>query len=308
MLCSIIKLIECTLRQTATCFLAPPRSADTPASTPLGLSLLESCIKKLTATSSKQPVLNEQHHALNALYSEKTNLHILFRHLPTSVQSFVPYLHLPNPSSIVPESEVRKLVTNWIKDLVVSVKEGAYNVLKSRVGSGSRLSQVRLAVLDLIYKVEFDHHDTENHTPDVTGTSKGDPILKSPPWATITSQLLEARFSFWTNLLRPTFVQRSKDLIRDAFLLITSQPSNLYASKLEALGSRDRNVEGFIWDSSKEGDTVIKNWTPAIMEITEGFEKVIMEVKIDIRPLFVMPGIGEGKIEGDVFDLQRYVA
>ncbi|TPX44055.1 hypothetical protein SeLEV6574_g04745 [Synchytrium endobioticum] len=304
MLCSSIQLIELTLRQTAICFLAPPRPPNTPASAPLGLSSLESCIRKLTTPAPKQSTTSEQHHSLNGLYSEKTNLHILFRHLPSVVQSFVPYLHLPSPSSIVPESEVRKLVMSWIENVVALMKERAYNVLKSRVGSGTRLSQVRNAVLDLIYEIEFDGNN--NHSSHSPGSHTVVKLHSSKqiPWNTITSQLLETRFSLWANLLRSPFVKRAKDLIETSFIVLTSQPSTLYISKLESLNSHDQGVEGFIWRLGKEGDgTTIKTLTPAITEITEMFEKGILEVKADIEPLFVTT-TAVGKSDEDVFDLQ----
>ncbi|TPX31408.1 hypothetical protein SmJEL517_g05227 [Synchytrium microbalum] len=294
LICTVITLIEVTLRQTATCFLAPPRPPGTPSSTPIGLSLLETCVRKLTSTT--KTTLDAQHSALSGLYSEKTNLHILFRHLPPAVQSFVPYLHLPNPSSIVPESEVRKLVAACIERLMKEVNDGAYQVLKTRVGSGIRLSQVRQSVLDKISSIEIVPSAENGHSPSPSSPAKSAPQI---PWSSITSQLLESRFSFWTSLLRSTFFRRAKDLIEASFTVITTQPSTLYTSKLESLSTQDRNMEGFIW--AAESDGVLRGWTPSIAEITGKFEKGIMEVRADIEPLFAGSSV---KDDEDPFDLQ----
>eukprot|EP00842_Homolaphlyctis_polyrhiza_P004829 jgi/Hompol1/5347/HPOL_004355-RA len=241
---------------------------------------------------------------VSSLYSEKANMHIIFRHLPQSIQHYSPVLNLgkSNISSALTNSDVQTVTRAWLSGVIAVVNGAAHKLLESVV-SGVLLARIRKSVLVHIHHIEFGDPDAviDSNTLAV-GLSVGvtkDESHKSE-WKSLAADTLsQPDFSLWKDVCQPFMLEKSIQLIQHAFEPLAKQPHVELARSLAnlSLGSHvDRDVSRFVWGSASEAtdattishenlQALCRMQTPDLMQLGSAFEDAAMVIREDLLPL-----------------------
>jgi hypothetical protein len=140
----------------------------------LVLTLQQSTIIFQQTTSTK-PLLDHHFHQIltpssvskdgsniiSALYSEKTNVHIIFRHLPPAIQNHIPPLHSGISSEAVSVEWFKEAMQAWLDEIAKKIHDFAMQILQN-VDSATKLSSIRKALIECIWAEEYPEHVQSN--------------------------------------------------------------------------------------------------------------------------------------------------
>ncbi|KAH6559757.1 hypothetical protein BASA62_000151 [Batrachochytrium salamandrivorans] len=246
-----------------------------------GSSLIELFLKRLQKASSREDstakslsqtplAFHEDSLCLvSDLYSEKTNMHILFRHLPESIQRFSPVMNLDSNTVNLCNESVQSSTQQWLHTITRMIQTEGSSVLSS-ISSGVSLVAIRSRTLEYI-------HVIQTQTPFAFRNLVGFGSTPNLNWS--------ARY-----------------ILGKAFELITNQPQTLLREALTKLNKSphaDRDVASFVWNtgvseiherniSYSNIKAVCRMQTPSIKELGEEFESAVMLVRLDVLPLIEM--------------------
>ncbi|KAI9332678.1 hypothetical protein BDR26DRAFT_921664 [Obelidium mucronatum] len=248
-------------------------------------SLLESTIASIcktpTPSDSGAIPINSMYH----LYSEKTNMHVVFRHLPIVIQNHVPLF--VSDKTAISKDAIRTLLDAWLLDVTNEVKIGVFNVL-SHVSVGSQLATIRETLLKSLS--EFERADS------TTTTSGG-----NEDWGAACAHLLDRKVSLWEEVYRSVFKELSLRLIESSFGGLVNQVQTVLAPLVKScttLNSEDSSVADYIWTAPNSGNNktgirksdavpelLCRVQTSSLGSITDSFERGLEEMKADVIPL-----------------------
>ncbi|KAJ3088095.1 Golgi transport complex subunit 1 [Quaeritorhiza haematococci] len=295
----VVKLVDATLRQVAQVFIQPQSPQQAHRSPLPGahsasnsndergepMSLFETYIHSLRKREPLDPSRSGRNgiigdgstgggsstNLITGLYSETANVHIVFRHLPSSVQNYTPFLNVGIGSATgrdLTQAVVREAVTAWLKEVAEELRKGGYGALKT-VDAGATLAAVQKSVLEAIYERVAGTTTTElrnsgSTKPHVSlekvsiiGTAPGSLQVKRPthgqqPWNELCTSLVGRPFSIWDEIFRPVFNRRAEEIVRQRFKTLAEKPYALvreHAKKInEEVNNIDRHVGEYVWD------------------------------------------------------------
>ncbi|KAI8813485.1 hypothetical protein BJ742DRAFT_431862 [Cladochytrium replicatum] len=295
-----VKVIVVTLHHTSVLFLRIPSnrvpsvgfSPETEERLPP--SLIEQCISSLE-TRPDAPTPNARsptptgpsttsHSFLADLYSDKTNVHLIFRHLPSNIRTYVPHINTGRIASspvLLQRTVVQKHVKTWLTSLGVlnsaehlpvgqlgEVGRLAYDVLRKRVRKGTELCGVRDAVLQLVAELEAGGYVVSHSAAGRTGSfstthdvavasglkglsagRRGSSGTTEELTYSNMCTLLDIEFSAWNHLLRDVFFHRARDIVVEAFSRLTRKSED----KLKELSSKisdntaGLDISAYVW-------------------------------------------------------------
>lgn len=153
----VISVIETTCRDAQNIFLRP-HSADQNTSLPDGESYLEAYIQFLGQHANRSEKSNSvpqtSNNLLSGLYTEKTNVHVIFRHLPLSIQTYSPSPKADGINGKISREAVRQTVQIWWEDMVKATRKSVYTLLQL-VENGMTLSNLKRSIVALIEEIEI---------------------------------------------------------------------------------------------------------------------------------------------------------
>ncbi|KAJ3149918.1 Golgi transport complex subunit 1 [Geranomyces variabilis] len=235
----------------------------------------------LSATvAALSPPSVQKGHSMSDLYKDKTNLHVIYRHLPTSIAAFRP--RVDSASSVrVPPEAARKEIEAWevvVRELVAKTVGGWLSVLDK----ATVLSDIWTTVIHSVKGLETNEAEQQH--------------------ALLCQQLFGARYSIWTNVLRTPFIQSSEAVIKFSLHGLATQPDAMIKPMLAGFGNisqPDRHVTEYMWsaenfaagniDLEDTAAVVYRGETPSLASLGAAFENVIRAVKSDTAPLFETP-------------------
>ncbi|KAJ3139409.1 Golgi transport complex subunit 1 [Physocladia obscura] len=242
-------------------------------------ALLDSLITELTA---KPKLSGFAGNLLFSLYSEKTNMHVIHRHLPSAIQSHIP-LFATGGNNKITKDFVKENVDLWILQSIDEIRRKVTAVLK-HVSSGLQLAAIRETLLK--YIEQFDSND---YLSEISSTSA--------EWQKLCIHVVERRVPMWDDIFRPVFKELSMAVIENSLLSLSDQVETVVTPFLQALqqiDSHDRNVAKYIWNvvsknsaNSKinEPDLLCKTESVSVTTVTDSFEKTLESIKLSIVPL-----------------------
>lgn len=151
-LCELIKMIKITMLHIQQTFI-PNETSD--------ISLLEIYLRDLQKGFQKNENDNERTiyqkgQFIIGLYSEKTNIHIIYRYLPEIIQKYAPLFH----SQLNKQSDnkcnqiyIQEVFSSWINQLNQEIQKEC-NVLLQQISSGENISNIRRNIVMLLNKDE----------------------------------------------------------------------------------------------------------------------------------------------------------
>jgi len=150
-LCELIKMIKITMLHIQQTFISDELS---------GISLLESYLRDLQKGLQKSDNDNERNiyqkgQFIISLYSEKTNIHIIYRYLPEIIQKYAPLFHsrLSKQPEINDKSYIEEIFNTWTNQLNQDIKKEC-KVLLQQISSGENISNIRKNIVILLNKDE----------------------------------------------------------------------------------------------------------------------------------------------------------
>ncbi|KAI8610181.1 hypothetical protein BC830DRAFT_1147014 [Chytriomyces sp. MP71] len=250
-----------------------------------------------------------------ALYGEKTNMHIVYRHLPPSIQNHVPLFNMGGGgigAMGVGGEAVTQAVESWLAEVVADVQGGVSAVL-SHVKGGAQLAIVREA---LIKKLSDFEKTPSVGSGDDDGRLGAAAVPSSAPltsdWNVLCVHLMQRQVSLWDLVFRPVFKDLSVTVIEKSFEKLSEQVDSVLVPLLntsQRLDSEDSSVSSYIWTSTlkqhKPGatataaaaaeatkmDLFCRVQTPSLGVLTDAFEQTLAAIRADVIPL-VTPKFG----------------
>lgn len=268
--------------------------------------------------------------AIIGLFSEKTNLHVICRYLPSSIKDY----HFPSKSlnSRTSTHDVRRTVEQWLQTISKDIQKGLEKLF-GQVTSGKALAQIRHHIVEYVAKVEG-HRDLQlSAKGDGDNNSSWDQVCTIVnienilanclirPYLQLCADLLGHPYSLWTDLIRPTFNSSAERVICQSFESLATQPDVILRPRLKSLGDVsapgmflnllsgnlrarliddiDRHIAEYMWSRESyvpgvpEMNTTLayRLESPALANFCDAFEDLLHEIKSDLDALFVdLPG------------------
>ncbi|CAG8438754.1 10636_t:CDS:10 [Acaulospora colombiana] len=114
--------------------------------------------------------------SLTRLYSPSTNIHLLIRYLPESIQTFTPFLHTSGARGQFSQEDITLRMNLWIEHIAEEFQGRLGDVL-SGVNSASRLNELRENIWEVLKNDENIREDdqsvTKKHPSRIHRTSLG---------------------------------------------------------------------------------------------------------------------------------------
>lgn len=178
-------------------------------------TLIESYVasfKKTFLIPSKSSHGNEtpSQSAITRLFSPSSNVHLIVRYLPDSIQNYTPEF---DPSPTLSPTDVQQLAQSWLEQVETMLKEKMPEIL-APIHTQHELIRVRSKLWELL--------DEDENTKDV----------KNNAWQKTIQSLLTIRYSLWDGLFRGSFNNRSKLLMDQALTQLSNQPESIVWSAL----------------------------------------------------------------------------
>ncbi|TPX59377.1 hypothetical protein PhCBS80983_g02491 [Powellomyces hirtus] len=234
-------------------------------------SLLTKTVSQLTAPPAAQS------HSISEIYREKTNMHLIYRHLPASIAAHRPRVDPVNTRAVSPEV-ARKDIDAWEREVRNSVTSAA-TVWLGVVEKATILSTIRNHVLHSVKEGE-----------------RGESASQYPA---LCSQVFGKHYSLWTDLIRAPFNEVAEAVLARSFEGLATQPEAMIKDMLINLSNvsqPDRHVAEYMWsaenfaagsiDLEDSAAVVYRGETPALASLGSSFEKIVRDVKDDASPLF----------------------
>ncbi|KAJ3295924.1 Golgi transport complex subunit 1 [Borealophlyctis nickersoniae] len=300
-LCDIVRTVVVTFQHVANIFLPPARSGPPTSSLhmPVSASLLGTNIHSLsqrpTDAHDETTPTQISNYLITGLYTDKTNVHIISRHLPSSIQNYTPALNVTASTSELSRDIIREMVNLWIENIGQLMKQDGYALLK-RIESGKVLSRVRESIMKLLCGVDK-RADAGNDRDLDSVIVEG---VNTDNWQNLCLRLCDCPISLWSSLMREIINMRSADIVRQSLDSMFERSGNLLRKKLrlfadEAAGGSERDIAGFVWATEDavgsptglDGKVFIRAESPLLRELSADFETSLRELKEDLDPLLV---------------------
>jgi len=151
-LCELIKMIKITMLHVQQTFIVDKAS---------GTSLLESYLIDLQNGLQKsdddiERNIYQKGQFIIGLYSEKTNIHIIYRYLPEIIQKYAPlfHSHLNKQSEINDKPNIEEIFVAWTNRLNLDIQKEC-RILLQQISSGENISNIRKNIVILLNKDEI---------------------------------------------------------------------------------------------------------------------------------------------------------
>ncbi|KAJ3193654.1 Golgi transport complex subunit 1 [Irineochytrium annulatum] len=306
-LANVIKTLQWTLLQIAQIFMPNLKSESAGRIRCLPTSLLDSCIKAIEErridrgdTFGGAPTSSN---IITRLYSEKTNIHVIFRHLPASIQSHVPFINITGQVGTLTGKLVQEYVNRWVVETLKRLQDGIFKVLRVAT-SGQQLAGVRKSVVAIIGAVE--------QTPAmkaIGGVPQGvEALPEGILWSDLCSEFSDNPLSLWHGLFREIFRSIAIEIMANSFQSLSQQPALDLLPRLHSFSTDfipDQDVAAFIWArdgnvlplSTSDPVNCFRVQTPAVLEFCNLFESTFLSIKDDISALLAWaPGSGAAQL------------
>ncbi|CAG8451705.1 3524_t:CDS:10, partial [Ambispora leptoticha] len=271
----------------------------------------------------------ESKSSLTRLYSPSTNIHLLIRYLPESIQTFTPFLHTTGTRGQFPQEDIRMHTNHWV-DLVVEEFRGKLGSLLANFTSVTDLYELRKAVWEMLKEDEL-----SNIGGLISQEPKGERIHRTSlgfiltlqktnwSWCFVCNIVLNKTFSIWNDVLREGFNQRFEDIILSSLALLSSQPENIsknYLPRIQITTNEERHLGKFIWEQSNiilsdtskligDGSTLktriqslVYSQTSCVHDAKESFDKILKDMLLDLQSTFSLTGFTTKDGNDDLFN------
>ncbi|KAK4518497.1 RNA export factor gle2 [Mucor velutinosus] len=230
-------------------------------------TLIESYIESFLKTfliPSKSSHGNEtpSQPAITRLFSPSSNVHLIVRYLPESIQNYTPSF---DPSPHVLPSDVQQHIAAWMEEVKAILNDQLPHTL-APIHNQAELTQVRSKLWELL--------DEDENTRD-----------KTNKWQITAKHLLSARYSLWTSLYRNVFNDCSKKLIDTALADLAKQPAQvvwpLIMDPKKQRPRRDFSLTMKIWPSTAKHQAAFALPNLSSSQEIEGFKASLKETAND---------------------------
>ncbi|KAJ3188301.1 Golgi transport complex subunit 1 [Gaertneriomyces sp. JEL0708] len=231
-ICEALDELRVTLRSLATLFLRDPKTG-TPS---MYEKVLQAVLDVPEATQE-----GNMRGTIAGLYSEKTNIHIILRHLPSSVRRHAP--HVPNERKALLPGAVQHSVSSWLDEVTRLLRSNVEIVLKA-IEKGDDLARVRSTVVRFVSNTEYPS-SVVDHKRSVLRHSEAE------PWDALCRRLLSRPFCLWKDIARQSMNMRAEKMLQSVTEHLSCQPREYLKPKLAKLSENsipDRHMSSFIWD------------------------------------------------------------
>ncbi|KAJ3156264.1 Golgi transport complex subunit 1 [Geranomyces michiganensis] len=224
--------------------------------------------------------LGQKGRSMSDLSKDRTNPHVIYRHLPTSIASYRPKVDSAGAIR-VPLEIARRDVEAWeagVREQVAKTVVAWLSVLDK----ATILAEIWNTVICSARSLETGEAEQQH--------------------AQLCHQLFGAPYSIWTNVLRTPFTQSAETVMKRSLHGLATQPDAMIKSMLagfENASRPDRHVTEYMWsaenfaagniDLEDTAAVVYRGETPSLASIGAAFENVIRAVKTDSAPLFEVP-------------------
>lgn len=200
--------------------------------------------------------------AITRLFSPSSNVHLIVRYLPESIQNYTPCF---DPSPQLMPSDVQHQVSAWMRDIEAMIRDQLPQTL-SPIENQAELIQIRSKLWELL--------DEDENTRD-----------KTNKWQMAAKHLLSARYSLWTSLYRDVFNNCSKKLIDEALADLAKQPAQV-VWPLIIDPKKQRPRKGFsltikIWPNTAKHQSAFALPNLSSSQEIEGFKASLKETAND---------------------------
>jgi hypothetical protein len=258
----VTHLIQWTLRQSAIIFkpssaYGPDRSLPSVHGT---YSILEHLLNHLdpskSAKSSTQQNAN-QANMISSLYSEKTNVHIIFRNLPPNIQNHTFYFNTKDINGLITDDYLRGAVQAWVDAVSVIVKDKVFAILQ-HIDSGKQLDKTREILVNMVAAHEISINlSSSGSTPSslhpsmkwdrrrssirVSSTGGHEKSTKSSSthsqiaWTELCKEVLMKPFSLWEDLYRDVIKRLSIQVLKKSLQRLAEHPRTVVAPALSGI-------------------------------------------------------------------------
>lgn len=87
--------------------------------------------------------------SLTRLYSPSTNIHLLIRYLPESIQTFTPFLHLSGTRGHFSQEDIIARMNSWLENITNEFRGRLENLLQN-VTSAKKLNELRRNIWNIL--------------------------------------------------------------------------------------------------------------------------------------------------------------
>ncbi|KAJ1565035.1 Golgi transport complex subunit 1, partial [Nowakowskiella sp. JEL0078] len=238
--------------------------------------------------SAHEDTVNSKNAGLSDLYSDKTNMHVISRHLPPLVQNYVPVLtQIPTKLS----AQITDLIPDFIKAVDLKLKDGVKLLLRE-VETGSALETVILDAISLISKLESSPRQACVVIVPDFGLARGTSSFKITEcgWDRLLVDLgLEIGYSIWGSILEHLFHEKSLVVIRNSFARVAMQSLTSVNDRLSRPGFG--NVGKEMWAKTVEDEVTLSTKVlkeDCLVEIGDELEGAVKSVVFDLKGLFLI--------------------
>ncbi|CAJ0867774.1 8044_t:CDS:10 [Entrophospora sp. SA101] len=255
--------------------------------------------------------------SLTRLYSPSTNIHLLLRYLPESIQTFTPSLLLTGQKGQFSQDDIKNKINIWLDHIIENFQYKLIFILDN-VSSAKELNELRNHIWgflkdDEITKLDNQSSTKKTHSSRAHRTSLGfvlnlQKINRSWNIVTYPLTIFGKYFSIWNDLLRQSFNNRFQNIIQTSFLELSEQPEKLLKDKLPYLDNSDNedcHLGNFIWtkvptllkqEINQNTATKFKNYierfasgqTSYVNDAKIAFDKILKNIREDLEPVFLL--------------------
>ncbi|CAG8557339.1 8682_t:CDS:10 [Paraglomus brasilianum] len=250
--------------------------------------------------------------SLTRLYSASTNIHLLIRYLPESIQTLTPFLHMTGPRGQLSQEDVRLRMNLWIDHVIDEFEGGKLGLQLANIKSARELNNIRASLWDAL------RHDESAAVDETKPSDKGRVsrttslgfVLTIPKstwsWNVACTLVLNKNFSIWHELFRKGFNNRFQEIANMLLEDLSSQPKTLLYDNLKNLedpSNEEHNLENFVWkhkdalfvqnrsishDFKGKIHYLVSAETTIVREAAQAFDKSLMRLLDDFEPIFSM--------------------
>ncbi|KAF7727512.1 Golgi transport complex subunit 1 [Apophysomyces ossiformis] len=172
--------------------------------------------------------------AITRVFLPSTNVHLLMRYLPESVQRFTPKVDSDRPLT---RSHVRSKVKAWISQIYKLMDHHLSSMLR-HVHTHQQLIDIRSRIWSLLSTYE----------------------TESQPWQQACSTLLDEEYSLWTTMLREPFNDCAKHIIDIGCVKLSEQPRTVIWKLIidDPSSVTNSQLNPVIWPDSKSQRTTFQ--------------------------------------------------
>nr|CAG8499016.1 2887_t:CDS:10 [Entrophospora candida] len=251
--------------------------------------------------------------SLTRLYSPSTNIHLLLRYLPESIQTFTPSLLLTGQKGQFSQDDIKNKINIWLDHIIENFQYKLIFILDN-VSSAKELNELRNHIWGLLKDDEITKLDNQSstkktHSSRAHRTSLGfvlnlQKINRS--WNIVTYPLTSTSSLISFKKLQ-SFNNRFQNIIQTSFLELSEQPEKLLKDKLPYLDNSDNedcHLGNFIWtkvptllkqEINQNTATKFKNYierfasgqTSYVNDAKIAFDKILKNIREDLEPELV---------------------